>query len=59
MIVSLKKPILIVLRSLSETNITDEWLKLEIDKYTYNLMEVGFKVCAVMTDDHPPKVSAF
>ena len=44
MIFSLKKPILIVLRSLSETN---------------NLMEVGFKVCAVMTDDHPPKVSAF
>lgn len=59
MIIYWKNPIPIALLSLPETNITDEWLKLEINKCAFNLMEVGFKVCSVMTDDHPPNVSVF
>ena len=59
MIVSLKS-IPIVIRSLPETKITDEWLvKCEINKCALDLAEVGFKVCAVITDDHPLNMNAF
>ena len=36
-----------------KTNITGEWLKCEINKCILDLAEVGFKVRAVITDDHP------
>ena len=58
-IISLKKSMPIVIRSLSETKITDEWLKCEINKCILDLAEVGYKVRAVITDDHPLNVSAF
>ena len=59
MIVSLKKPIQIVIRSLPETKITGEWLKCETNKCILNLAEGRFKVCAVITDDHPLNVNVF
>ena len=59
MIVSLKKSIQIVIRSLPETKITGKWLKCEINKCILDLAEGRFKVCAVITDDHPSNVYAF
>ena len=53
MIVSLKKSVPIVIRSLPETKITGEWLKCEINKCILDLAEVGYKVRVVITDDHP------
>ena len=57
MIVSLKKSIPIVIRSLPETKITGEWLKCEINKCILNLAEPGFKVRAVITAVHPSNVN--
>ena len=58
-IVSLKKFVLIVIRSLPETKIISEWLKWEINKSILDLAEVGFKACAVITNDHPSNVNTF
>ena len=55
MIVSLKKFIPIVICSPSETKISGEWLKCEINKCILGLAEVGFKV----RDDHPSNFNAF
>ena len=59
MIVSLKKFIPIVICSPSETKISGEWLKCEINKCILGLAEVGFKVRAVINDDHPSNFNAF
>ena len=59
MIVSLKKSTPLVIRSIPETKISGEWLKLEIEKCITDLSNVGFKVRAVITDDHPANVNAF
>ena len=65
MIVSWKMSIPIIIHSLPDTKITREWLKCEINKCVLDLAEVGFKaeagfkVCAVITDDHPSNVNAF
>ena len=59
MIVSLKKSVPIVIRSLPETKITGEWLKCKINNCILDLAEAGFKVRAVITDDHPSNVNAF
>ena len=58
-IVSLKMYISIAIQSLPDTKITREWLKCEINKCVLDLAEVGFKVRAVITDDHPSNVNAF
>ena len=59
MIVSLKKSIPIVIRPLHKTKITAELLKFEINKCILDLAEVGIKVRAVITDDHPSNINAF
>ena len=59
LIVSLKMYISIAIQSLPDTKITREWLKFEINKCVLDLAEVGFKVRAVITDDHPSNVNAF
>ena len=59
MIVSLKKSVPIVIRSLPETKITGEWLKCETNKCILDLVQVGFNFHAVITDDHPSNVNAF
>ena len=59
MIVSLKKYIPIVMCSLPETKITGKQLKCEINKCVLDLAEVGFKVRAVITHDHPSNVNVF
>ena len=52
MIVSLKQSILYVKKSCSQVSVNDEFLKKEIHKCILNLKETGFKVCAVIEDDH-------
>ena len=59
MIVSLKKSIPCVIRSCPETKISGEWLKNEINACVFNLMEAGFKVRAIVTDNHATNVNAF
>ena len=59
MIVSWKMSIPIIIHSLPDTKITRKWLKCEINKCVLDLAEVGFKVCAVINDDHPSNVNAF
>jgi hypothetical protein len=58
MIVSLKKSIPLV-SSRPEIKITGEWLKSAINNCIFNLNEVGFKVRAIITDNHPSNVTAF
>ena len=48
----------IVIRS-HGTKITGEWLKCEISQCVLDLAEVGFRVSAAVTDDHPSNVNAF
>ena len=48
----------IVIRSYG-TKITEEWLKCEISQCVLDLAEVGFRVSAAVTDDHPSNVNAF
>ena len=52
MIVSLKQSIPYVKKSCSQVSINGEFLKKEIQKCILNLKETGFKVCAVIEDDH-------
>jgi hypothetical protein len=59
MIVSLKKSIPLVVSSRFKIKITGEWLKNEINNCIFNLNEVGFKVRAIITDNHPSNVAAF
>ena len=59
MIVSLKRSIPCVIRSCPETKISGEWLKNEINACVFNLMEAGFKVRAIVTDNHATNVNAF
>ena len=59
MTVFLKNSIPIVIPSLPEIKIDGEWLKCEINKCILDLADVGFKVRAVVTDDHPSNVKAF
>ena len=59
MIVSLKKSLPCVIKSIPETKISGEWLKTEIDECIFNLKKTGFQVRAVVTDNHSTNVSAF
>ena len=59
MIVSFKKSVPIAIRALSDTSITGERLKSEINKCIFDLMEVGFKVRAAIAGDHPSNANAF
>ena len=43
-----------VIRSRPETKISGEWLKDEINICMFDLKECGFKVRAIVTDDHVP-----
>ena len=52
MIVSLKKSIPFVVKCCAEVSINGSWLANEIDKCALNLMEVGFSVMAIITDNH-------
>lgn len=54
MISSLKKSMPIVIQSLSETRITGEWLKSEINKRAFDLVKARIYV---FTNDHPSNVN--
>ena len=54
MIMSLKKTISCVIRSRPVTKISGEWLKDEINICMFDLKDCGFKVRAIVTDDHVP-----
>lgn len=45
-----------VIQSLSETKITGEWLRSEINKYKFDLVKVGIKV---ITNNHLSNLNTF
>ena len=51
LMINCKKSIPFVMRYFPETKLTGEGLKYENNKYIFDLMEVEFKVRAVITDD--------
>ena len=58
MIVGLQKAIPYVVRSSAEVYITGLWLKKEINECITSLHQSGFKVRAVVTDNHSTNVNA-
>ena len=59
MIVGLKNNIPFVIKSIPQSKIEGQWLVKEIDESIKSLHEVGFNVCAVISDNHATNVSAF
>ena len=59
MIVGLKQSIPFVVKSCPETKVTGEWLKKQLDECIYELSKRGFRVRAVVADNHKSNVSAF
>ena len=59
MIVGFKKNIPFVVKSSPEVKVTGKWLKEQLDDCIHQLMERGFKVRAVVADNHKSNVSAF
>ena len=59
MIVGIKQSIPFVVQSSPETTVTGKWLKEQLDDCITKLMERGFKVRAVVADNHKSNVSAF
>ena len=58
-IVGLKKSIPYVIKSLPETNIDANWLKTELLDTLEILSNCGFRVRAIICDNHPSNVSSF
>ena len=59
MIVGLKESVPIVIKAIPEVTIAGEWLKDEMLKSIEDLLALGFRVRAVVSDDHSSNVSAF
>ena len=59
MIVGLMKSIPYVVKSCPVVSISGEWLSGEIDLCIFNLQKSGFKVRAVVSDNHSSNVNAF
>ena len=59
MIVGLKNNVPYVLKTVPETQIKGDWLKDEMVKCIDVLQNIGFKVRAVVCDDHQSNVSAY
>lgn len=59
MIVGIRKTIPYVIKSLPEIKVTGKWLSEQIYESIDTLLEAGFYVRAVITDNHPSNVSAF
>ena len=59
MIVGLKNNIPFVIKSIPESKIEGQCLAEEIDDSMKSLHEVGFNVCAAISDNHTTNVSAF
>ena len=59
MIVGLKQSIPFVVKSCPETTVTGAWLKERLDECISELAAKGFKVRAVVADNHKSNVSAF
>ena len=59
MIVGLTKNIPFVVKSSPEIKVTGKWLKEQLDDCIFKLKERGFRVRAVVADNHKSNVSAF
>ena len=59
MIVGVKKNVLYVVKSCHIMSNSGSWLSNEFDSRIYNLQSSGFKVRAVVTDNHSSNVNAF
>ena len=59
MIVGLKESIPYVIKSSPETNIDANWLKTELLDSLKILSNCGFRVRAIVCDNHPPNMSSF
>ena len=59
MIVGLKQNIPFVVKSSPEISVTGKWLKEQLDDCILKLKERGFRVRAVVADNHKSNVSAF
>ena len=59
MIVGLTDSIPFVVKSCPETTVTGVWLKKQLDECINELMKRGFRVRAVVADNHKSNVSAF
>ena len=59
MIVGLKQSVPLVIRSCPEISIHGDWVADEISKCLKDLLEIGFNVRVVVTDNHSTNVNAF
>ena len=59
MIVGLKESVAMIVKAIPECTISGEWLMPEIESVLRNLIKIGFKVRAVICDDHGTNVNAY
>ena len=59
MVLGLKDSVPYVVVAAPEVKLTGEWLKKKIDENLKNLMDAGFRVRGVVTDNHSTNVNAF